>query len=160
MRSHRSDQIMHGGIDYVRQWLTWLTHGRRFWRAGWKRANLRRAGSDPHDVRDPKAQMEYVARVDFEPQRLLNKSEYRILVILEAVTRELNAGLRVMAQTSMGEIIRPKKGSASDYDCNLAYRSINSKRIDFVVINRSGIPVLAIEYQGAGHYHSRSFIIW
>jgi hypothetical protein len=63
-----------------------------------------------------------------------------------------------MAQTSMGEIIHPKKGSASDYDCNLAYRSINSKRIDFVVINRSGIPVLAIEYQGAGHYHSRSFM--
>jgi hypothetical protein len=63
-----------------------------------------------------------------------------------------------MAQTSMGEIIRTKKGSASDYDCDLAFRSINSKRLDFVVINRFGTPVLAIEYQGAGHYHSRSFM--
>jgi hypothetical protein len=27
-----------------------------------------------------------------------------------------------------------------------------------VVINRFGTPILAIEYQGAGHYHSRSFM--
>jgi hypothetical protein len=114
----------------------------------------RRVVFDPHDVTDPKAQMECVARVDFEPQRLLNKSEYRILLMLEAVTRDQ----RGMAQTSMGELIRPKKGSASEYDCNLAYRSINSKRIDFVVIDRFGTPVLAVEYQGTGHYHSRSFM--
>jgi hypothetical protein len=109
MRHHRSDQVMQGGIDYVRQWLAWLTRGRRFWRPDWKPAYLRRAGFDPHDVADPKAQMEFVARVDFEPRRLLNKSEYKILLILEAVAREINAGLRVMAQTSMGEIIKPKK---------------------------------------------------
>jgi hypothetical protein len=102
--------------------------------------------------------MEIIARVDFEPQRLLNKSEYKILLVLEAATREIDAGLRVMAQTSMGEIIRPKKGSAPDDDCNLAYRSINSKRIDFVVINRFGTPILAVEHQGAGHYHARSFM--
>ena len=110
---------MRGGIECVRQWFPWPRRGRR-----------RR----PPDLKDPKVQMEYIARVEFEPKRLLNKSEYGVLVILEAVTREINAGLRVMAQTSMGEVIRPKRGSASEDDCNLAFRSINSKRLDFVVI--------------------------
>jgi hypothetical protein len=132
---------MRGGIECVRQWFPWP----------WRRQRR-------PDPKDPKDQMEYIARVEFEPKRLLNKSEYSVLVILEDVTREINAGLRVMAQTSMGEIIRPKKGSASEDDCNLAFRSINSKRLDFVVINRFGTPVLAIEYQGAGHYHQRSFM--
>ncbi len=94
----------------------------------------------------------------FDPKRLLNKSEYKILLLLESIVRETNTGLRVMAQTNMGEIIRPKKGSASDFDCNNAFRSINSKRLDFVVINRCGTPVLALEYQGDGHFRSRSFM--
>jgi hypothetical protein len=131
---------------------------RHLWRPHSRQTKLRCAHIEPPNVADPAAQMEFVARVDFEPQRLLNKSEYRIFLLLEAVTRGLNAGLRVMAQTCMGEIVRPKKGSASESDCNLAYRSINSKRIDFVIINRFGIPILAIEHQGDGHYHSRSFM--
>jgi hypothetical protein len=110
------------------------------------------------NLADPKEQMEYIARVDFELQPLLNKSEYRILVLLELIARELNAGLRVMAQTSMGEILRPKPGSASDFDRDLAYRSVNSKRLDFVVIDRFGQALLAVEYQGHGHYHERSFM--
>ena len=31
------------------------------------------------------------------------------------------------------------------------YRSINSKRIDILVVNRGGWPLLAVECQGAGH---------
>lgn len=110
------------------------------------------------NLADPKEQMEYIARVDFELQPLLNKSEYRILVLLELIARELNAGLRVMAQTSMGEILRPKPGSASDFDRDLAYRSVNSKRLDFVVIDRFGQALLAVEYQGHGHYQGRAFM--
>jgi hypothetical protein len=33
-----------------------------------------------------------------------------------------------------------------------AFRSINSKRVDALVVDRGGRPVLAVEYQGAGHY--------
>ena len=52
--------------------------------------------------------MEFIAKADFEPRRLLNKSEYRILQILEKITREVGGGHRVMAQTSLGEIIAPR----------------------------------------------------
>ncbi|MCY4440137.1 MAG: DUF2726 domain-containing protein [Deltaproteobacteria bacterium] len=107
---------------------------------------------------DPKAQMEFISRVDFEPRRLLNKPEYGILLILERLTRDIGGGHRVMAQTSLGEIIAPRNTSASEEARDLAFRSINSKRLDFLVIDRSGMPALAVEYQGHGHYQNRAFM--
>ena len=115
-------------------------------------------GSDASRLGDPAAQMEFISKVDFEPRRLLNKSEYGILRILENIVREIGGGHRVMAQTSLGEIIAPRSASGSDKARDLAFRSINSKRLDFLVIDRSGMPALAVEYQGHGHYRNRSFM--
>ena len=102
--------------------------------------------------------MEFISRVDFEPRRLLNKSEYGILKVLEKITGEIGRGHRVMAQTSLGEIIAPQTASGSEEARDLAFRSINSKRLDFLVIDRSGMPALAVEYQGHGHYQNRAFM--
>ena len=102
--------------------------------------------------------MEFISRVEFKPRRLLNRPEYRILLILEKVTREMGGGYRVMAQTSLGEIIAPQAASGSEETRDLAFRSINSKRLDFLVIDRTGMPSLAVEYQGHGHYQNRAFM--
>jgi len=67
-------------------------------------------------------------------------------------------GFRVMAQTSLGEILKPKKGPWNAADADLAYRAINSKRADFVVVDRRGIAVLAVEYQGHGHYQGNALM--
>lgn len=88
--------------------------------------------------------MAFVSRVRFETQPLLNKGEFKVLLILEEVARDLNAGFRVMAQTSLGEILRPKS-SMWPGDDDLAYRSINSKRADFVIVDRFGIAALVVE---------------
>lgn len=96
--------------------------------------------------------------VEFETQPLLNKEEVPLLWLLEDVVRSYNAGLRVMAQTSLGEIIRPKTRDGTAKQRDLAYRSINSKRLDFAVFSRSGRLILAVEYQGSGHYHRTSFM--
>lgn len=114
--------------------------------------------SDESRLGDPKAQMEFISRVDFEPRRLLNKPEYGILQILEKITREIGGGHRVMAQTSLGEIIAPARGAGSEESRNLAFRSINSKRLDFLVIDRVGLPALAVEYQGHGHHQNGAFM--
>lgn len=106
----------------------------------------------PHDITDPKMQLNYVSRVSFETQPLLNKSEYQVLLILEKAVRECRQGHRVMAQTSLGEILRPKANPRDPAAADYAYRSINSKRADFVIVDRFGMAVLAIEYQGSGHY--------
>jgi len=33
-----------------------------------------------------------------------------------------------------------------------AFRSINSKRVDILIVDQGGWPVAAVEYQGDGHY--------
>ena len=107
---------------------------------------------------DPTAQMEFISKVDFKPRPLLNRSEYRILRILEEVSQDIPGGHRVMAQTSLGEVLAPQMASGSKAARDLAFRSINSKRLDFLVIDGYGMPVLAVEYQGHGHYNDRTFM--
>ncbi|EEW25923.1 DUF2726 domain-containing protein [Rhodobacter ferrooxidans] len=107
---------------------------------------------------NPHAQMDAIAAVEFEVCTLLNREEARLLPVLESVIREVGDGHRVMAQTSLGEVIRPRQGFGSDADRQAAFASINSKRLDFAVFNRAGRLVAAIEYQGSGHYQNRAFL--
>lgn len=95
--------------------------------------------------------MALVAGADFRVVPLLNKSEAHLLPMLERITREIGKGHRVMAQVSMGEIIRAADGFDSD-----ANRAINAKRLDFIIIDRQGLTVAAIEYQGSGHHLSNN----
>ena len=112
----------------------------------------------PKRLGDPTAQMEFISKVDFKPRPLLNRSEYKILRILEEVSQDIPGGHRVMAQTSLGEVLAPQMASGSKAARDLAFRSINSKRLDFLVIDGYGMPVLAVEYQGHGHYNDRTFM--
>lgn len=82
---------------------------------------------------------------------LLNRAEAKLLPVLEKLVRDLNEGHRVMAQTSMGEVLRPDPASADKAACDRAYRAFNAKRFDFLIINRYGKAVAAFEYQGHGH---------
>lgn len=104
-----------------------------------------------NEVADPKKQLGFVSKVVFEARPLLNRSEFQVLLVLEAAAKEAKSGHRVMAQTSYGEFLRLKRGERND-DADRAYRSINSKRADFVIVDAAGYPVIVVEYQGSGHY--------
>ncbi|HET9273828.1 MAG TPA: DUF2726 domain-containing protein, partial [Methyloceanibacter sp.] len=72
-------------------------------------------------------------------QPLLNKSEARLFKAIDKWVIELKPDWQVMAQVSLGEILRCEDRAA--YGC------INSKRVD-----DECKPIHAIEYQGGGHY--------
>jgi hypothetical protein len=108
------------------------------------------------DVTDAAQQLSFVSRAAFERQPLLNKSEFGVLLLLEDVVHGMRAGHRVMAQTCLGEILRPAHQPFGSADRDLAYRSINSKRVDFVVVDRRGMAVLAVEYHGDGHFQGNA----
>ena len=57
---------------------------------------------------------------------------------------ELAPDWRVMAQVSMGEILSSPSGEA--------YRAINSKRVDLLIVGPDDHALHAIEYQGSGHH--------
>jgi hypothetical protein len=110
------------------------------------------------NMADPRDQLIAVSKVSFQTVPLLNRSEARLLPLLESIVRSGKSGHRVMAQTALGEVIRPASGGVQKDVQDEAYASINSKRLDFAIIDRFGILKLAIEYQGHDHYRATSFM--
>jgi hypothetical protein len=80
----------------------------------------------------------------FTVQPLLNKSEARVFKELDRIVIGCNPGWQVMAQVSLGEILRSKDAAA--YSC------INSKRVDLLLVDDKCQPRHAIEYQGGAHH--------
>ncbi|MBB4659145.1 DUF2726 domain-containing protein [Parvularcula dongshanensis] len=98
-----------------------------------------RLGTDPSD---PRQHLRAVKRAGFEARPVLNRSEMTRLVWFEEWAR--GKPYRVLAQVPYGEMMRTKEPAA--------FRAVNAKRADFLVIDAAGLPLVAIEYQGEGHY--------
>jgi hypothetical protein len=95
----------------------------------------------PADAAD---QLRIVMAAEFTVQPLLNKSEARVFRELDRLVLERNPRWQVMAQVSMGEILRCRD--------TRAYRCINAKRVDLLLMDQECQPRHAIEYQGNGHH--------
>ncbi|WP_047617914.1 MULTISPECIES: DUF2726 domain-containing protein [unclassified Rhizobium] len=97
--------------------------------------------SRPIDATD---QLRIVMCSKFTTQPLLNKSEARVFRELDSVVIGCNSSWQVMAQVSVGEILR-----SADPD---AYSCINSKRVDLLLVDGNCQPRHVIEYQGGAHH--------
>ena len=93
---------------------------------------------------DAADQLRIVMGTDFSIQPLLNHSEARVFRELDRAVIACNPQWQVMAQVSLGEIIRSKDAAA--YGC------INSKRVDLLMVDGDCRPRHAIEYQGHAHH--------
>jgi hypothetical protein len=93
---------------------------------------------------DAADQLRVVMAAKFGKRRLLSRSEAWVFYAAERAIRAQNLGWRVMAQVSLGEVL-----SSSDAG---AYGAINSKRVDVLLVSSGGDPIVAIEFQGSGHY--------
>jgi hypothetical protein len=130
---------------------TWRKRNR--WR--WKRKRNCNSESEPWQAKpdfavpnqpDTADQLRIVMAANFTVQSLLNKSEARVFRELHRIVISCNAGWQVMAQVSLGEILRSK-------DAN-AYGCINSKRVDLLLMDEDCQPRHAIAYQGAAHHQA------
>lgn len=93
---------------------------------------------------DAADQLRIVMGASFSTQPLLNKSEARVFRELDWIVIASNPGWQVMAQVSLGEILRCKDP--------IAYNCINSKRVDLLLVDEDCQPRHVIEYQGSGHH--------
>jgi hypothetical protein len=102
--------------------------------------------ADPASLKQPDAadQLRIVMGASFRAQPLLNKSEARVFHELDRIVIGCNPSWQVMAQVSLGEILRSKDADA--YSC------INSKRVDLLLVDENCEPRHAIEYQGGAHH--------
>jgi hypothetical protein len=89
-------------------------------------------------------QLKAVMKADFRPRALLNKREVEVFKALDRIVIARNPAWQVMAQVSLGEFL-----ASEDKD---AYFCINSKRVDFALMDADGRVHHALEYQGGGHH--------
>ena len=94
------------------------------------------------DIADPRVQLKAAEGARYAPRPIMNRTEFKRFVWLEDWAR--GTPYRVFAQVPYGEVL-----GTPDRD---AFRAINSKRADILVVDGRGMPVAAIEVQGAGHY--------
>ncbi len=89
-------------------------------------------------------QLKLVSKAKFTSRSLLNKSEAKVFDALDTAVISRNSGWQVMAQVSLGEFLAsPDKN---------AYFAVNSKRVDFALMDERCQVVHALEYQGSGHH--------
>ena len=111
--------------------------------AGFQIARLRLS-----EVEFCRMQLRRVFRAPFQKQKLMNFSEFQVFRIIEQDVAIRRAGLRLVAQAPLGEILKSQHKNG--------FRAVNGKRIDMLILDRAGWPLLAIEYQGEGHYDDTS----
>ncbi|WP_324828524.1 DUF2726 domain-containing protein [Qipengyuania zhejiangensis] len=93
-------------------------------------------------------QLKTVSRASFSSRSLLNRAEATVFQALDQAVIARNPGWQVMAQVSLGEFL-----SSPDKD---AYLAVNSKRVDFALMDEKCCVVHALEYQGSGHHTGTS----
>lgn len=93
---------------------------------------------------DAADQLRIVMAADFAARPLLNVSERRVLTSLDRILAEDIPEWRAMCQVSLGEILASKHEDA--------FRAVNSKRVDFLIVDANSRPLGVVEYQGGGHY--------
>jgi hypothetical protein len=89
-------------------------------------------------------QLKAVMKADFKPRALLNRPEGQVFKALDRIVVARNPQWQVMAQVSLGEFL-----ASEDRE---AYACINSKRVDFALMDADCRVRHALEYQGSGHH--------
>jgi hypothetical protein len=93
---------------------------------------------------DAGAQLNAIMKAAFQKRKVMNLSEYKVFKVVESEIAAAKNGHRAFAQTSLGQVLE-----SPSFD---AFHAINAKRVDILVVDRRGLPVFAVEYQGPGHY--------
>jgi hypothetical protein len=89
-------------------------------------------------------QLKIVSTADFTARALLNRAEANVFAALDKAVIARNPAWQVMAQVSLGEfLVSPDKD---------AFFAINSKRVDFALMDERCCVKHALEYQGNGHH--------
>jgi len=86
--------------------------------------------------------------VVWQSRAVLNRGETAVYESALAVAAAIDSSLQIWPQVSLGEVVRTEGRSEAD---RRAFRWINSKRADFLVVDGEGWPLAVIEYQGSGH---------
>jgi hypothetical protein len=112
-----------------------------------RRRHYRQANS----IADTQNQLRFIAQSELRSVRPVNHEAAPVLYALDDWIQANQRKWRFGFEVSMGAFIQVDSKDKAGRD---AFHSYNSKRVDFLLIDRYGQPALVIEYHGSGHNRS------
>lgn len=106
-----------------------------------------------NDLSNTDNQLRFVSDGDFSLKPIMSLEVYsHAFLIVERFINDLKRGYRVLPELCLGAVLWCRDDSAE----HRAFKSINSKRVDIGIVDEHGKLVIAVEYQGAGHYQGNA----
>ncbi len=105
------------------------------------------------NLSDPGDQLKAVEAAVLRPKKPVNREASTVLRQLEHLVKtRATHHYRVFAEVSLGAFVTTEEAGSQARKGWLAWMAINSKRVDFLIIDTCGHPAVAIEYHGTGHH--------
>ncbi|ACV75823.1 hypothetical protein Za10_1280 [Zymomonas mobilis subsp. mobilis NCIMB 11163] len=115
-----------------------------------KEAESRRQYFQDNDLSNTQNQLHFISQCSLRAVRPVNKEAVQVLYALDEWIRTYQPDWRFAFEVSMGGFIRTTY-DPEDPRQKQAFSSYSGKRVDFLLIDRYGLPVMVIEYHGTGH---------
>lgn len=91
-------------------------------------------------------------RGNFAAKSIFNRSEQRVFHFLAEEVKAYSRPLFVMGQTPLREIVR----TDDQYVRGGGHYALSDRRVDFTITDDQGRVLVAVEYNGAGHYQNNA----
>ncbi|MBK0022923.1 DUF2726 domain-containing protein [Brucella pseudogrignonensis] len=115
------------------------------------RFEKKRLDDELHDITKHENQLRFLSECSIYATRPVNReAALNVLYELQNWISSHRPTWRVGFEVAMGSFIKTEKWQAEAIK-DRAFRSYNSKRVDFLLIDNYGKPMLAVEYNGTGH---------
>ncbi len=113
-------------------------------------AERRRRFFEENDVGNSDNQRRFVGGAELRAVRPVNREAFEVLKAMEEWVEAYQPDWRLSFEVAMGAFVRTRF-DPRDRRTKSAFSSYNSKRVDFLLIDRKGWPALVVEYHGTGH---------
>lgn len=110
----------------------------------------RRQYRQENDLSDPQNQLRFIGECSLKAVPPVNREAVRVLYAIDEWIKDRQPDWRFAFEVSMGGFIKTPY-APDDPRQKRAFNSYSGKRVDFLLIDRFGNPVLVVEYNGSGH---------
>ncbi|MDI2089959.1 DUF2726 domain-containing protein [Commensalibacter oyaizuii] len=117
-----------------------------------KKLSLNDQQISEQNLSDYQNQMRILQNCALKVKKPINREAVQYFYYLNEWIKQYHPNWYVSFEVSMGAFITTQGSDNNDETArDLAFRSYNSKRVDFLLIDHRGFPRCAIEYNGSGH---------
>lgn len=110
----------------------------------------RRQYRQENDLSDPQNQLRFIDECSLKAVPPVNREAVRVLYAIDEWIKDMQPDWRFAFEVAMGGFIKTPY-APDDPRQKRAFSSYSGKRVDFLLIDRYGLPILVIEYHGTGH---------